>query len=65
MSRLPGPTMDEVPMDNPAPGITRPSLIDNTWSKADRPQSQANTGMDLDMPTEGRRRGINGPNNRS
>lgn len=63
MSRLPGPTMDEVPGDKPAPGITRPDLVDNTWSKVDKP-TMANEGMDVDFPSEGRRRNLNGPNRR-
>lgn len=65
MSRLPGPQMDEVPGDKPAAGITRPSLVDNTWSDVSAPRTQANTGMDVDFPTEGKRRNLNGPNNRT
>lgn len=62
MSRLPGPTMDEVPGDRPATGITRPSLVDNSWSEVGKPKDMANAGMDVDFPTEGRRRGLNGSN---
>ncbi len=64
-NNLPGPTLDEVPTDNPAPGITRVSLVDNTWSKYSAPRQLANNGMDVDFPTEGKRRGLNGPNNRT
>lgn len=65
MSRLPGPQIDDVPLDSPAPGITRVDLTDNTWSEVGKPKELANSGMEVDFPTEGRRRGLNGPNIRT
>lgn len=64
MSRLPGPTMDEVPGNTPSAGITRPSLTEGGFgaSRASVPSKQANEGMDVSFPSEGRRRALNGPN---
>lgn len=64
-SKLPGPTLDTPPGDTPAPGITRPDLVDNSWSKTGGPREMANQGMDVDFPSEGKRRNLNGPNNRT
>jgi len=66
MSRLPGPNIDEVPGTKPAAGITRPDLEEGGFGAGgvSVPKTQANTGMDVDFPSEGRRRGLNGPNNR-
>lgn len=59
-NRLPGPTLDEVPGDKPAPGITRPSLTDNSWSEAggSAPRGMANEGMDVGFPREPNRRSV-------
>lgn len=64
MSKLPGPTMDQVPGAKPAPGITRVDLEKGGFGAggASVPERLANEGMDVDFPTEGRRRGLNGGN---
>lgn len=66
MSKLPGPQMDEVPGAKPAPGITRPDLEDGGYGAGRQsgsvPERMANEGMDVDFPTEGRRRNLNRPN---
>lgn len=64
MSRLPGPTMDDVPGDKPAPGITRVSITEGDISAGGVavPKGMKNGGMDTSYPTEGRRRSINGSN---
>lgn len=63
MSRISGPTMDDVPGDAPAAGITRPNLTQGDYgaSPTSVPAKQANDGMSTDYPTEGRRRSLNGP----
>ena len=63
MSKLPGPTLDEVPGTKPAPGITRPDLEEGGFGAGgvSVPRQQANEGMSVDFPTEGRRRGLNSP----
>lgn len=65
-SKLPGPTLDDVPGSKPAPGITRPDLEKGSFGAGGPsvPETMANSGMDTDYPTEGRRRGLNGGNNR-
>jgi hypothetical protein len=66
MSKLPGPTMDEVPGTKPAAGITRVDLEKGGFGAGgvSVPEKMANDGMDTAYPTEGRRRSLNGPNNR-
>lgn len=66
MSRLPGPYIDEVPGDKPAAGITRVDLAKGGFGAGGPsvPEKMANEGMSTDYPTEGRRRALNGPNNR-
>jgi hypothetical protein len=66
MAKLPGPTMDEVPGMRPAPGITRVNLEKGDYGAGgvSVPEKLANEGMDTAYPTEGRRRSLNGPNNR-
>lgn len=67
MSKLPGPTMDEVPGEKPAAGITRTSLTDAGFGggrmSGSVPETMANEGMDTDYPTEGRRRRLDGTKN--
>lgn len=64
MAKLPGPTLDEVPGDRPAPGITRPDLTKGGFGAGgvSVPEKMANEGMDVDFPSEGRKRGLNGRN---
>lgn len=63
MSKLPGPTMDTPPGAKPSAGITRVDLERGFGSQPVAcPETMANTGMDTDYPTEGRRRKINGGN---
>ena len=66
MSRLPGPTMDEVPGAKPAAGITRVDLEKGSFGAGgvSVPETMANGGLDTAYPTEGRRRALNGGNNR-
>jgi len=58
--------MDEVPGDRPAAGITRVSLTKGDFGAGgvSVPEKMANEGMDTAYPTEGRRRALNGKNNR-
>ena len=66
-NRLPGPTMDEVPGDVPAPGITRVDLTSGGFGAmkgTSVPESMANSGMDTSYTTEGRRRSLTPPNSK-
>lgn len=58
--------MDEVPGSKPAAGITRVNLEKGDYGAGgvSVPETMANTGMDTAYPVEGRRRNLNGPNNR-
>ncbi len=64
MSKLPGPTMDDVPGAKPAAGITRVDLERGSFGAGgvSVPEKMANEGMDTSYPTEGRRRALNGGN---
>jgi hypothetical protein len=55
--------MDEVPGDNPAPGITRANLTHGDYgsSATSVPAKQANEGMSTAYPTEAGKRSLNGP----
>lgn len=57
MSKLPGPTVENVPGSRPAAGIIRPDIDYGSFGAGPPavPETMKNTDMDVAFPTEGRR----------